>query len=506
MVFMVIFMTVNMIACENDERTPPDYSDSVKALNMYAHVVPTDGQYNDLGSPLVKFSQDHRTLERFTEYKECGFDTLLLLGNDPFNRTMGAYQGGPLAEDEWRSTFNNKYYKLYRFEGSQLKRNMDTALQADLKVIVFDVILHDLSEVEGGLIGEGKAFANEDELDEFVAERIAPYKDHPAFYGVTLRDEPHYVNLESFGQTYRSLKRVCPDIYIPLPLLGMNTQPQNAQLYIKVFSGPHYNEFTNVRDAFNFYIDTVLESIPDLGITYYPSRINTETGKRELDSIGLYQLQLLAKKLYASGGKNLVTIVQSAANNYMGTVNEDMIRYNTNAALAFGSTNLVYFTYWMFPWKTQELFTQGIMDDFGNKILYDEVKKINGELKKLAKVVLNYKYEKSHTAWVGNFGPVLAGRLEESEISEFADVTAFEVSSAALINQMYDAGKDIHGYYIINLNDPGQKNRELVTVTFKPEFKYAAVYNKGERTLVKLEKNKLNITLEEGDSAFVIPY
>lgn len=505
---MAMFIAAAAVCgCAGGEGERPDYSDSTKALNMYAHVGPTDGKYNQIRSSIVKFSEDHRTVERYREYKECGFDTLLLLGNDAFNGDLGEYDGGALADNEWVSPFDGHKYRRDDFATSQLKKNLDMSQEVGLKVIVFDVIIHNLSQMEGGLIGEGKAFRDEAALDALVEELLSPYKDHPAFYGVTLRDEPHWVSLEAYGQVYSSLKRVMPEIYIPLSILGLNLDPALSQFFIGVYAGPHAGEFTNVTDAYEFYVDTALTEIDDFGVAYYPFIRNAATKERDLSSHGLYVMQYLTKKTAAKGG-HITAIVQTFAadNTLLAEVNEAMVRYNTNAALAFGAENLVYFTYWMFPWKVAEEFTQGIMDDFGNKIIYDEVQRVNRELKSLAKVVLNFEYQKTYTAWQGLFGPKMAGRLEESELSGFTGLANFEVSGQALVNQMYDAAKDNYGFFVLNLNDPGMVKKETVTLTFDKKYSHAAVYNRGEVRYEKLKKSKLTLTFDEGDSAFVIPY
>ena len=78
----------------------PDYSGSTGEFLTYGYTGPTDGtwfrddeQYNT--------GEDYRTTERYAEYKDAGFNVLLLQGNEPYN-------GEP-------------------FETSILKRNMDRA-------------------------------------------------------------------------------------------------------------------------------------------------------------------------------------------------------------------------------------------------------------------------------------------------------------------------------------------------------------------------------------------
>ncbi|MCL2751273.1 MAG: hypothetical protein FWE62_00775, partial [Firmicutes bacterium] len=373
------------MAIKSAERKPPDYSASAKKLVMYAHDSPTDGRYTVLGSSEELFSEDYRTVARYKEYRECGFDVLILLGNDSFNHDYGVHDPAvPLGGANWVSDFDNRKYFKMKFEDSPLKMNLETAQAAGLKLIVFDVIIHNLSIVEGGLIGAGKRFANEAELDAYVLDLISPYKDHPAFYGINLRDEPFYPQLLSYGQVYNALKRVAPGIYIPLSILNLVIVPEAQEFYRGIYAGPHKDKYPDARAAYEFYVDTFLTQCDDFGLAYYPSGKNSKTGAKILSNVGLANLQLISRKTAEKSG-HFLTIVQTFANNsFAAVVNEAMIRHNTNSALAFGAHNVVYFTYWMFPFKDREGFIQGIMDDFGNKMLYDEVQRINRELQATA--------------------------------------------------------------------------------------------------------------------------
>ena len=72
---------------------------------------------------------------------------------------------------------------------------MDKALATGMqKVIVSDYCLYDFIK-EGSIIGEGKEFPNEAELDRHIRSCMKDYPKHGAFYGVQLPDEPKYTKL-----------------------------------------------------------------------------------------------------------------------------------------------------------------------------------------------------------------------------------------------------------------------------------------------------------------------
>jgi sugar phosphate isomerase/epimerase len=119
----------------------PDYSNCTKEIDLYAFYGPSDGKYMN-GTPMGD-GTDFRVKERYQEYKDCGFDILLLLGNDTYN-----------GEE---------------FETSDLKMNLELCAKVGLKAIVHDKRLHDLSMQEHSLIG--KEFDSFEKLVEYAAQK-----------------------------------------------------------------------------------------------------------------------------------------------------------------------------------------------------------------------------------------------------------------------------------------------------------------------------------------------
>jgi hypothetical protein len=137
-----------------------------KALEfgLYGYSPPTDGTYRVDGE-IKTTGEDYRTVERYREYKDAGFNILLM-------QHTSRYEG-----EDW--------------ETSSAKMVMDRAIEAGLnKAIINDKRIWDLCREEDGIIGEGKPFIDETALDTFLSECISVYKTHPAFYGIQLLDEP----------------------------------------------------------------------------------------------------------------------------------------------------------------------------------------------------------------------------------------------------------------------------------------------------------------------------
>ena len=485
----MIFCSAAMTACKQGDdmmKNAPNYSNSEYRLDMHAHCSPTDGHYIDENGNPQYSGQDYRTLERYTEYKNCGFDTLLLLGNDPYR-----------GED---------------FETSQLKKNLDNAQTAGLKVIVFDLRLHDLSSNETGgvqgdsLIGEGKQFSSQNELNAYVNELTAPYRDHPAFYGLTLKDEPVYAKLKSVGQVYRAIKSVNENIYVKVVLLPFMDE-----------SGwiPSYTDDKTEKVPFNAYKDYVekfFEETQAKNLVYddYPFRkLRNSENSEFIRKNYLQNIQYMSDTAEKHGAELTLIIQSFSMKAGIRKVSEADIRWQINTALSMGVRNIVYFTYWMHVNQQAGPGYEGkdsaIMDNFGNKILYDEVQKVNAESQKLAKIVLNYKYQKSYYNFTSIAPPTYFVGL--ADVEELDGIEEIEIEETTLINQMYDEEKGLYGYFILNETDPFFKKENKVTVKFADEYKYLMVVNRGEATYRKLDKNNSAVfELDVGDGCFVIPY
>jgi hypothetical protein len=169
-------------------------------------------------------------VERIKEYKDAGM-------------TIYFPQAGALVTDA----------EMQDFENSNAKKALDHSLEAGIdKVILMDTRIQALSKPsfgtekqikekvlngtildEAGLIGEDKQFATEAELDAYIAECMAPYKDHEAFYGVMLGDDPYFYHAKNYGQVYSSIKRVCPEAYIQYNLhpISSTEEEENRKIY-----------------------------------------------------------------------------------------------------------------------------------------------------------------------------------------------------------------------------------------------------------------------------------
>jgi hypothetical protein len=216
----------------------PDYSMYDNQFLFYCYAPPNDGTWKaDDGTPMYA-GEDFRVAERYKEYMDCGFDILMM-------------------------QFSGKFDGTQTWEESDTKMVMDQALEAGMdKIIVTDTRLQELSEgivylneegkpdpegkkegnsirladlnrngikmeidIKEHLVGEDRPFATDAELDAYVRYCMTPYMSYDGFYGVQLKDEPNFKHVTFYGDTYRSIKRVCPNAFIQYNLNQIYTNP-----------------------------------------------------------------------------------------------------------------------------------------------------------------------------------------------------------------------------------------------------------------------------------------
>lgn len=514
----------------------PDYSESTKKLNMYAFLGPTSGSYVTANGISV-VGEDNRTKERYQEYKDCGFDVLLLLGNDDL------YEGSDrftVVTDENKDALIAEEAEYY--EKNRLNVTLDICNEIDLKAIVFDDRVHQLTMVEQSIIKEdGKdaqpilartsnntkliapfdesvvfydepqvkndktiygiynnvydivdvryQFENEQDLQNTLSVWMSAYSKEECFYGMSMFDEPGNAKLKALGQVDKAIEAVKPGTFVQTCLL------------------PYYGGNSNilsVKDpkAFTEYVNLYLDETQSeyFGYDFYPMLKNGDETTIMATYLNCLQMSAeMAKENKVDWEIIIQTYAQSGALRKNTEADVDM---QVNLALAFGAYNIGYFTYWM--WENIAGWTDyfAIMDSDGSKLLYDEVKKVNSEAKELAKIILNYKYEKTKLTYMDVSAPVWYKGVVESELD---NVKSFESNGNTLVNQMYDAGNDCRGYMIVNVSDPANQNVSTNTITFDGYDNVMLVRN-GVTNYYKLNNGSISIILEEGESAFLIPY
>ena len=484
----------------------PDYSDSSLQFDFYGYSSLIDGWNIDGTSYDV--DEDYLSVDRIKEYKDAGMTIY-------FPQSAAAYNGS------------------VPFENSEAKRAMDTALEAGIdKVILMDPRIQGLSkpakENAVGLIGEGKQFATEEDLDATIASYLEPYKDHEAFYGVMLGDEPFYYHTENYGQVYQSIKRVMPDCYIQYNLnpitagTGTNsaTGQRNIDIRFPVLEegdegyGAAIDSVDELIARYKKYIRGFMDATGASYIQYdqYPFRHADKTDEYYL--LGLQVVSELTKEYDAEFYFVTQTYGQTDGVANPRMLSEADLYWLNNMLVGFGIKQISYFTYFTKADNNAEHFIDGnsFITWYGEKTsIYYNMQQIMAEEQKLAPVVLNFDYKTSKVFMKMPTTYNSAFALKTLDLPGFTALTNVSINKeVALVTELYDDEKQNYMYMIQNIVDPvykGSKAYQTTVVTFADQYKYVAVYKKGERTLMKLDKtNSLTLKQKPGEAAYVIPY
>ncbi len=501
---------------EKNLPAPPDYSASNKQFEFYAYSALIDGW--NIDGVDYHSGEDYLSVERIKEYKDAG---------------MSIYfpQSAAAVNEEVAKDWKN----------SRAKRALDYALEAGIdKVILNDVRIQRLTKQDFGtkeeiiemakngtiyqhekygLIGEGKQFATQDDLDAYVAECLSLYKDHPAFYGIMLGDEPNFYHAESYGQMYRSLKRVAPEVFIQYNLnpIGIAFDPIMRQFHCPPVG--NVDGLTNeqiIEKAYELYIRLFMEKTGAKYIQYddYPLY-----RKEYITNWYFFALQMVSK-LAKEYGAEFYFVTQTFNKQqkegdkytYRDFTEADM-RWLNNALVGFGIKQISYFTYFTKADNNAEHFEDGksFITWHGEKTnIYYWMQKIMSEEQKLAPIVLNFDYKTSKLYTVPTEGLDLEYVRLQYPTPDFTAVTDVQIDKgAALVTELYDEEKNNYMYMVQNLIDPVKKFAnplQTATLTFDKKYACAVVYVKGEREVVKLKKGKLTVKHTEGEATYVMPY
>lgn len=459
----------------------PDYSMYTDTMDFYAYSPPTDGTWK-LDGELMSTGEDYRSVARYREYAEAGLTMLLA-------QSSGQYSG-----ETW--------------EGSIAQMVLDNAYEAGItKVILADTRIFALSRSETGLVGPGLTFSSYDALDAYVESCMAPYTDHPGFYGLQLVDEPTYKQFKAIGEVYKSIRRVRPGTFVQCNLCPLDNNS---------FADARYPAGDDIYTRFEQYLrDWLRESGADY-IMYdsYPFKAN---GIMDTFIRGLQ----IAGKVCRDEHVKFYHVAQTCAINragqpYLREVNEDDMYWQINMALGHGVKQLAYFTYWTKQdnQTNGEFFIDGasFMTRDGKKTdLYPVMQQIHDEIRKFAPVIMQFDF---------NASKYVAKRptsLPASYIASAEDSATFmgvdEVTvdkEVAMVTELKDSVNGRYLYMVQNAINPYYKNgaatKQTVTVTFAERFEYVAVYCKGEVRTERLENGTYSVRLDPGQAEYLMPY
>ncbi len=463
---------------------------------------PTDGIWT-LDNIVYYEGQDFRTYEKYAEYKAAGFN-MAHLGNTVLAHQLEIGKPEPITKEQF------------------LQKNLK-ALQAVNEVGFDEICISDyrftniLSRKEGGLIGEGKLFATEKDLDAFIAECVSWYKDLDGINSICIGDEPTWWGLESFGQVFKSVGRVCPD---KKRFYNFFTCGDNEDAIGPIVQKEGQTRWDAAKEQYVRYINKALDCMGE-GADYicfdaYPILTDYVSWGY------IPALQIIAdiakkRNLALHAWTQTFEMVHYGMALYRKVKKADAYWLN-NLLLGFGVKAIGYYLYV----TSNENQTKGETYIDGSSFLtrkhektdvYYFMQQIMKEDQAFAPVILNFDYQGSKSfTWQYCYLDKQQIRLVDNsyDFKKLIGVDFHQGCQGCLMaTELYDKAKNHYMYMIMNAldpaNDPEITSQEF-TVTFANDCDNAAVYFYGVGKDVPLANHSLCVTLKAGEAVFVIPY
>lgn len=331
-----------------------------------------------------------------------------------------------------------------------------------------------------------------------ITDQLTKY---PAVDGYYMTDEPSWSKIETLTPL--------ADWY--------NANGGNTMFHLNLLQS--YGSFMFDGHSFEEYVDhycdVVLSKVNGtrtLSTDYYPLEKKADTGEAYIKDGYLFDYIVLARKVKElnEGVKDdtdkvlLNLYIQSyKANDKRDLSSVADIRFQMNVGLAFGMKCLNYYTY------TGSEEGDGLVLRSGKLTKnYEWAKQANNEAHELADAILNFD-------WVGTKtyqGQQVKDETNAKAFQKIADKTAdsFEFISDVtarldtIVSEMEDKDGN-KGYMIVNYSEPSLGLKDLVNVYFGKSVNKAVVYINGERKIVDVKQDALQLSLGAGEGAFVYP-
>ncbi len=462
-----------------------------KHFDFYGYTSPTAGIFY-IGEVPYTYGEDYRNVRRYKEYKNVGFNILLL-------QHENSYEGE-------------------EFETSACNKCMTEAVKAGIdRIIVSDSRLKKLC-IEEKLLGEGGRFSTEEEFYEYLDFCTAPYRERAGFFGVQLYDEPKGSQLHSYGLVYRGLKKLFPDMY-----LQCNLFPMTGIDFLSVGAA-------NSVSAYEDYLNTFAEESGTDSITFdeYPFLREYVLG---VNSLRTYQT---AAKVCKERGLELRAVMQtfsffSRDHLIHRRVTERDLYWLMNLALGFGCKEFSFYTYFT---KIKAVQIEGekfdkegcipihltgypVVDgiDGGSMIcrdgsrtkLYYSVKKIINEFKAFEPVIIDYKFHESYVCFEKGKTPDDFTQTKTAICNTDSPIAVKPSHGVALVTEMRKEGSKM--FMVENISNVKEELFEgrimTATIDLKEYADGAKFYFKGKEKALKPKNGVLRLKMHCGDALFI---
>ena len=467
------------LSCENYGAGEKTITVSVGGVETAIKVTVTE----DYGSAVPFYADDKRIeigMYHAPYWRYTGQDDINLIAD------MGV---SIMLSEVGQNDYNNsggQYFNTQAFRKSIL----DHAYNAGLKVIVIDSALqHNLQTANAS---------------NWNTKNVLQYIDHPAFYGVEIRDEPggDYRN-SSENAALAALKTKFYDTFPSDKLFFVNLLPTNQA---------QENILSSGCSAYRTYVSNYMSAVnpPMLSFDHYSLLVDNT-----IRSAYYHDLEYISRAAHgAKGGAGIpANAIMLSAGHFGGGDNDyklitlEDLRWQIASSMAFGFDMLTHYDY--------------VLDGYNQTCinpntgvptaLYYDIQTANREVLMWDHVYLRFKWKGTAKVYSGSQPALLSKINQTKNINSIAGIDAMTAASvagssrSAIIGQFID-GAGGNAYMLTNATRPGANTSVSVTCTFAGGYGTVLVYEKGIPRVIKLGADgKADIALEAGEGKFIIP-
>ena len=435
-----------------------------ETMQISAYTPPPNGTVTVDGAVSHTY-ESFQTIERYREYRDCGFTEVLFAGEDK-------YTGEP-------------------YKTSKLKKMLDMAAEADLKAVVFDERLLSLTVKAKGSIVQEFFDGDKQKFNAYVRECMREYTAHPAFYGISVLDEPRYDKRNVFAEMCSAVRAAYPKCFVMTCLLPCI---QDQGLAENAFGA----DVSDRWSAYRRYLAAFASSLGYVHYDCYP--FGFWEGENVVAHKFIRNMQEAARTANECGVPFHMTVqsFSSGERDELRHLSGQDLRWQTELALGFGASKIYYFTYWRFSTRNAASNTSAIMEDDGTKLLYDAAQANNKLVQDTARYVSGYVYESSDVI-VGGHGN---DSTEDLLVTPNALLKNCRAQADVLVNTLK---KDTNtALMLFNLRDPYEKYANAVHIEFVATRKDVRIVKGGELLTVQTQNNALDLLLEPGEAIWIL--
>ncbi len=433
----------------------------------------------------------------------------------------------PDAKATWIETETTSRYnaELAKEEtATRLASAVDTAVTAEINERANEIVDESIDQRALEAYWKSSAekyFRNMTEYGDYLANTVSHLASHPAWFGYTALDEPHYHEIPIVAEGIKAFKEGVERHHGITPYVMLNMLPPADSPGVKAAYCENGANMT-VWDSYKEYMRVYKECLIDTNILDYYQYDDYPVLNTGTISTFLGSHQMTSEFCKENDVKSVIAM-QSYGSDGSHRKNEtEDVLWQAHIGAAFGKKEFSYYTYWPVL-NTMD----GMLEDrtypltrFGERTsVWYAIQEANFMLQYFGKYLMNFDFV---TSTYVSKAPLPTGvsclnGLQKHDNPEDPyyfgkaiideNYLAFRGQGGGLliVTELYDEENDQLGFYVVNATDPIVDSEAKISIKF-PGFDNVQIVEDGTTVNLALVDNTLKFDLGTGRGAFIMPY